>query len=134
MIEEYRANKEQFQAVIRLISSEPRLVEVSRDETSWERARAKGVSKEQISLYVGILKKLGVNEQLANVFGLGKACLIKADIAYGIVDVGEIKGYVFAPSNPRPVILDLDLWDPSTAPSTVFRPIGDGWYLFRVDH
>ena len=79
--------------------------------------------------------KLDANEQLVSVFGIGEPCLIVADIVYGLFDNGIIKGYVFSPASPKPLIQDLDHWPPEMADATTaYKLIGDNWYLFVVRH
>jgi hypothetical protein len=43
----------------------------------------------KIDQYVHLLEQLGANETLASVYGLGKACLITADITCRISCVGD---------------------------------------------
>jgi hypothetical protein len=66
---------------------------------------------------------------------LGKACLITADITVGLFDNGVIKGYVFAPSDPRPLVKDLENLPSDVAnATTAYRQVADNWYLFEVHH
>ena len=51
---------------------------------------------------------VGVNQETTGVVGLGKFCLITSDIVYGIFDTGIIKGYVFSPGDPHPLVEDLE--------------------------
>jgi hypothetical protein len=82
-----------------------------------------------------LLERLGANETLASVYGLGKACLIAADITVGLFDSGVIKGYVFAPSDPHLLVKDLEKWPSDVADATTaYRPVADNWYLFEVHH
>jgi hypothetical protein len=60
------------------------LAELSRDPESWQRARKAGVFQEKIDQYVHLLEQLGANETSASVYGIGKACLITADIVVGL--------------------------------------------------
>jgi hypothetical protein len=39
---------------------------------------------------------------------MGEPCLIVADIVYGMLDNGIIKGYVYSPANPQPLVQTLD--------------------------
>jgi hypothetical protein len=49
-----------------------------------------------------------------------------ADILYGLFDNGIIKGYVFSPANPQPLVHDLEHWTPDIADATTaYRLIGD---------
>jgi hypothetical protein len=90
---------------------------------------------EKIDEYIDLLAKLDANEQLVGVFGTGEPCLTVADILYGLFDNGIIKGYVFFPANPQPVVQDLDHWPPEMADATTaYKPIGDSWYLFVMHH
>jgi endonuclease YncB( thermonuclease family) len=135
MLQDYSDHKSWFKNVASLVDAEPRLAEVSRDPESWKRARSAGVSQDKIDQYVHLLEQLGANETLASVYGLGKACLITADITVGLFDNGVIKGYVFAPSNPHPLVKDLENWPSDIADATTaYRPVADNWYLFEVHH
>jgi hypothetical protein len=98
-------------------------------------ARSSGVPQAKLDAYVGLLEKLGVNETIANVLGLGQFSLVKADIIVGFFDNGIIKGYVYAPTNPQPIVKDLEDW-PSELPNvtTAYRSIGNNWYLFELHH
>jgi hypothetical protein len=76
-----------------------------------------------------------VNETIANVFGLGQLSLVKADILFGPFDNGIIKGYVYAPRNPQPIVKDLEDWPPELSNvDTAYRSIGNDWYLFELRH
>jgi hypothetical protein len=78
---------------------------------------------------------VGVNQETTGVVGLGKFCLITSDIVYGIFDTGIIKGYVFSPGDPHPLVEDLEehgRWDRNA--TTGYRKIDGGWYLFEVEH
>jgi hypothetical protein len=58
-----------------------------------------------------------------------------AAILYGLFDNGIIKGYVFSPANPQPLVHDLEHWTPDIADATTaYRLIGDNCYLFVVRH
>ncbi len=80
------------------------------------------------------MKQLGANRELTGVYGIGVACLVTADIVYGIFDTGVIKGYVLSPFDPRPLLDDLDHSPDDVTASTVYRRIDDRWYLFVVQH
>jgi endonuclease YncB( thermonuclease family) len=135
MLKDYSDHKSWFKNVASLVNADPRLAELSRDPESWKRARSAGVSQEKIDQYIYLLELLGANETLASVYGLGKACLITADITVGLFDNGVIKGYVFAPSDPHPLVKDLENWPSDVADATTaYRPVGDNWYLFEVHH
>ena len=110
------------------------LAELSRDPKSWAKARSAGVTPERIHEYLELLEKLDANEQLASVYGLGKQCLIVADIAHGLFDAGVIKGYVLAPSEPRPLVKNLDDWRSDDKESRAYRSIDNDWYLFVFYH
>lgn len=82
-----------------------------------------------------LLEQLGANETLASVYGIGKACLITADIVVGLFDSSVIKGYVFAPADPHPLIKDLEKWPKEAADATTaYRSVADNRYLFEVHH
>ena len=72
------------------------------------------------------------NERLTGVQGLGEVCLVVADITYGLFDNGVIKGYVFAPVSPAPIVGDLD--DSPGESATKYRRVDENWYLFEVQH
>ena len=74
----------------------------------------------------------GANEQLIGVQGISEVCLIVADITYGLFDNGVIKGYVFEPKNPAPIVENLDD-SPGESP-TKYRLVDDNWYLFEAQH
>jgi endonuclease YncB( thermonuclease family) len=135
MLKDYSDHKSWFKNVASLVGANPRMAELSRDPESWKRARSAGVSQDKIDQYVHLLEQLRANETLASVYGLGKACLITADITVGLFDNGVIKGYVFAPSNPHPLVKDLENWPSDVADATTaYRPVADNWYLFEVHH
>ena len=54
---------------------------IDRDPKTWANARSAGVSSKKIDEYLDLLVKLDANEELVGVAGLGKTCLIVADIA-----------------------------------------------------
>jgi endonuclease YncB( thermonuclease family) len=135
MLKDYSGHKSWFKNVVSLVDEEPRLAELSRDPESWKRARSVGVSQDKIDQYVHLLEQLGANETLASVYGLGRACLITADITVRLFDNGVIKGYVYAPSDPRPLVMDLENWPSDVAnATTAYRPVADNWYLFETHH
>jgi hypothetical protein len=63
------------------------------------------------------------------VAGLGKTCLIMADITYGAFDNGVIKGYVLSPADPTPIV-----WKTDSNITTAFRHVAGDWYLFELVH
>jgi endonuclease YncB( thermonuclease family) len=135
MLKDYSDHKSWFKNIASLVDADPRMAELSRDPESWKRARSAGVSQDKIDQYVHLLEQLGANDTLASIYGLGKACLITADITAGLFDNGVIKGYVFAPSDPHPVVKDLENWSADVADATTaYRPVADNWYLFEVHH
>ena len=135
MLKDYADHKSWFKRVAYLVQADPRLAEVSRDPESWKRARTAGAPQEMIDQYVHLLEQLDANETLASVYGIGEACLITADIVVGLFDNGVIKGYVLKPSDPRPLVEDLENWPKETADATTaYKPVADGWYLFEVHH
>ena len=68
-------------------------------------------------------------------YGSGETCLIVADILYGLLDNGIIKGYVYSPADPQPLVQNLEHWTPEMATATTaYRLIRDNWYVFVVLH
>lgn len=135
LLADYATHKGLFHAITHLVASDGRLAQLSRDPATWERARAAGVLQKEVDQYVSVLNQLGANEKLASVYGLGKVCLIMSDIAFGMFDNGIIKGYVYAPTNPKPIVSDLEHWPSNLSDeTTAFRPVADNWYLFEVHH
>jgi hypothetical protein len=135
MIDRYREHKEMFQAVAASVQSDSRFALVSQNSDSWKTLLSDGASPERVDAYVSMLKKLGANESLASVYGIGRVSLITNDVVSGLFDSGIIKGYVYQPTDPRPLIKDLDSWpeDLEYEP-TAYRALADGWYLFEVRH
>ena len=135
MIDVYAKHPDWFQQVSALARDDERLMKVIRSPESIAQARSGGVPQAKLDAYVGLLEKLGVNETIANVFGLRQLSLVKADIIVGLFDNGIIKGYVYAPANPQPIVKDLENWPPElTNVTTAYRPIGNNWYLFELRH
>jgi hypothetical protein len=135
LLADYVTHRRVFQAITRLVLSDGRLAQLSGDPVTWERARTAGVPQKQVDQYVSLLNQLGANEKLASVYGLGKACLIMSDITFGLFDNGIIKGYVYAPMNPKPIVSDLESWPPNLSDeTTAFRHVADNWYLFEIHH
>jgi hypothetical protein len=112
MIDVYSEHPDWFQQVATLAREDERLLKVVRSQDSIAQARRDGVPQAKLDTYVGLLEKLGVNETIANVVGLGQLSLVKADIIVGLFDNGTIKGYVYAPTNPQPIVKDLEDWPP----------------------
>jgi endonuclease YncB( thermonuclease family) len=135
MIDRYREHKKMFQAVAASVQSDSRFALVSQNSDSWKTLLSGGASPERVDAYVSMLKKLGANESLASVYGIGRVSLITNDVVSGLFDSGIIKGYVYQPTDPRPLIKDLDSWpeDLEYEP-TAYRALADGWYLFEVRH
>jgi endonuclease YncB( thermonuclease family) len=135
MIDMYAKHLDWFQQVSALARDDERLMKVIRSPESIAQARSGGVPQAKLDAYVGLLEKLGVNETIANVLGLGQLSLVKADIIVGLFDNGIIKGYVYAPANPQPIVKDLENWPPElTNVTTAYRSIGNNWYLFELRH
>lgn len=135
MINVYTKHPDWFQQVSALARDDERLMKVIRSPESIAQARSGGVPQAKLDAYVGLLEKLGVNETIANVLGLGQLSLVKADIIVGLFDNGIIKGYVYAPANPQPIVKDLEDWPPElTNVTTAYRSIGNNWYLFELRH
>jgi hypothetical protein len=135
LIRQYQDHSQWFERIRTLIHEDGPLTAVNRDPKTWEAARSAGVHQKSIDEYVDTLVKLDANEELVGVAGLGEVCLIVAGITYGLFDNGVIKGYVYAPADPRPVVGDLDNWPTGIEDvMTAYRPMGDNWYLFELHH
>jgi hypothetical protein len=135
MIEVFTKHPDWFQQVSELAHEDDRLTKIIRTPESIAQARSSGVPQAKLDTYVSLLEKLGVNESISNVFGLGQLSLVKADIIVGLFDNGIIKGYVYSPLNPQPAVKDLEDWPPELANvNTAYRSIGNGWYLFELRH
>ena len=135
MLDVYVEHPDWFQQVSALARDDDRLMKVIRSPESIAQARSGGVPQAKLDAYVGLLEKLGVNETIANVLGLGQLSLVKADIIVGLFDNGIIKGYVYAPANPQPIVKALEIWPPElTNVTTAYRSIGNNWYLFELRH
>jgi len=135
MINVYSEHPDWFQQAVTLAREDERLLKVVRSQDSIAQARRDGVPQAKLDAYVGLLEKLGVNETIANVVGLGQLSLVKADIIVGLFDNGTIKGYVYAPTNPQPIVKDLEDWPPGLKNvDTAYRSIGNNWYLFVLRH
>jgi hypothetical protein len=135
LVKQYQEHREWFERIRALIHDDPRLAVIHREPKTWTFARSAGVPQKTIDEYVDLLKKLDANEQLVNVVGTGKICLVVADIIYGLFDNGVIKGYVYSQSEPGPLVDDLENW-PSDIEyaATAYRVVADHWYLFEVHH
>jgi hypothetical protein len=123
-----------FHTIANLLRADPRFLDINQEPPSWDRARDAGLPPAEIALYVDVLQKLDANEQLTNVTGLGRGCLIVADITYGLFDNGVIKGYVWSPSSPTPLVEDLDQWASDPVTTTAYRLVAKDWYLFELVH
>lgn len=123
-----------FHTIANLGRADPRFLDINQEPPTWDRARDAGLPPTEIALYVDVLQKLDANEQLTNVAGLGRGCLIVADITYGLLDSGVIKGYVWSPSSPTPVVEDLDQWSSDSITTTAYRHVAEDWYLFELVH
>jgi len=107
---------------------------VNGDPKTWNTARGAGVPRKLIDEYRDLLLKLEANELLVGVGGSSEACLVVADITYGLFDNGVIKGYVLSPSDPIIIVNDLDEWKAESDATTAFRHVGDDWYMFELVH
>jgi hypothetical protein len=121
-----------FHTVANLVRADPLFMEINQEPPTWDRARGAGLPPEEIALYVDMLQKLGANEKLTSVDG--EVCLIMADITYGLFDNGVIKGYVWSPSNPTPLVEDLDHRNADSSATIAYRRVADDWYLFELNH
>jgi hypothetical protein len=131
MLSEYRRNKPWFQRITALVTSDSRLAAGGGDR---EALRKAGVPERRIQEYVSLLEQLEAHS-LWGVDRIGKTAVITAEIAYGVMlnSGGVSKGYVFLPTDPRPVVADLDA--PYGGDSEIrYRPVADGWYLFEQSH
>jgi hypothetical protein len=118
-----------------LVSSYPQLTSITRNPTTQDATRNAGVPTQAIDAYIQILMQLNASVELGRVVGRGLLSLAVADISYGPYDNGVFKGYVFASSEPSPMIDDLE--HPSEAVATggtAFHRIEDDWYLFEIWH
>ncbi len=123
-----------FHTIVNLVRADPRFLEINQESPTWDRARDAGLPPSEIALYADVLHQLDANEQTTGVDGLGRACLIMADITYGLFDSGVIKGYVWSPSSPTPLVEDLDQWRANSTTTTAYRTVADEWYLFELVH
>jgi hypothetical protein len=137
LIVKYHRHKASFSRIASLIDKDERLTAVNWEPKSRAAAARAGVSQADIDTYARLLKKLGVNQELTTVVGLGKFCLVTTDITYGIIDTGVIKGYVFSPTDPHPLAKDLEHRGGSDLDATtVYRKVDEDedWYLFEFTH
>ncbi len=135
LIKQFQQHRDWFDRIRSLQAENPKLAAVGRDPKTSVSARAVGAAQKTYDEYMDLLVKLDANEQLVGVFGTGEPCLIVADILYGLFDNGIIKGYVFSPADPQPLVQDLEHWSPEMADATTaYKLIGDDWYLFVVRH
>jgi len=123
-----------FHTIANLARADPRFLEINQEPPTWDRARDAGLPPEEIALYADVLEKLDANEQTTSIDGLGRASLIMADITYGVFDNGVIKGYVWSPSKPTPLVEDLDQWRATSTTTTAYRRVAEEWYLFELVH
>ena len=135
LIKQFQRHRAWFDRIQSLQAQNQELAAVSRNSKTAATARAAGVPQKKIDEYINLLVKLDANEQLVDVLGAGEPCLVVADILYGLFDNGIIKGYVFSPADPQPLVQDLEHWPPEMADATTaYKLIGDNWYLFVVRH
>jgi hypothetical protein len=121
-----------FHTIANLVRADPRFLEINQEPSTWDRVRDQGLPPTEIALYADVLQKLGANEELTSFDG--QACLIMADITYGLFDNGVIKGYVWSPSSPTPLVEDLDRWSSESTATTAYRHVAGDWYLFELVH
>jgi hypothetical protein len=134
LVTTFEQHPDWFHTVVNLVRADPRFLGINQERPTWDRARDAGLPPTEIALYVDVLQKLDANQETAGVDGLGRACLIMADITYGLFDNGVTKGYVWSPSNPTPLVEDLDQWRSDPTSTTAYRRIADDWYLFELVH
>lgn len=134
LIAKYRMHEASFAQIASLIGKDGPLLAVNWNPESWAAARRAGVSQADVDAYVRLLKKLGVNQELTGVAALGKFCLITTDIIYGLFDNGVIKGYVFSPADPHPLVSNLETQGSASDEATRYRKIGGNWYMFELVH
>ena len=134
LMDTFAEHSDWFHTIANLLRADPRFLDINQEPPTWDRARDAGLPPAEIALYVDVLQKLDANEQLTNVTGLGRGCLIVADITYGQFDNGVIKGYVWSPSSPTPLVEDLDQWASDPVTTTAYRLVAKDWYLFELVH
>ena len=135
LIRKFHSERDAFDRLQVLVSEHPELITVNQYPGSWTRARGLGVEPGVVDEYVGILRRLGANEELADVVGAGQVCLVMADILVGFFDNGIIKGYAYLPSSPDTVLDSLDQYSQQEQDATIaYRPVVDNWYLFEIIH
>jgi hypothetical protein len=121
-----------FHTIANLVRADPRFLEINQEPSTWDRVHDEGLPPAEIALYADVLQKLGANEELTGFDG--QACLIMADITYGLFDNGVIKGYVWSPRSPTPLVEDLDRWSSDSTATTAYRHVAGDWYLFELVH
>jgi hypothetical protein len=134
LMDTFAEHSDWFHTIANLVRADPLFLDINQEPLTWDRARDAGLPPTEIALYVDVLQKLDANEQLTNVAGLGRGCLIVADITYGLFDNGVIKGYVWSPSNATPLVEDLDQWRSDSAATIAYRHVAEDWYLFELVH
>ena len=132
LIDIFTEHSDWFHTIANLVRADPRFLEINQEPATWDRVHDEGLPPTEIALYADVLQKLGANEELTSVDG--QACLIMADVTYGLFDNGVIKGYVWSPSNPTPLVGDLDQWRPDSTATTAYRRVAKDWYLFELVH
>jgi hypothetical protein len=98
----FQAKSNKLQRLSEMVSSDPRLADLSRKQKSWEAVRRSGVADAQIVEYVELLRDIGANEELSGIYGLGKVTLIVAD-PWAPLPGANMAGFVFSPVTSRPI-------------------------------
>jgi hypothetical protein len=135
LIHQNQEHTQWFDRIRELTASDDRLRSINRDPRTAEIARQAGSSQLAIAEYQRLITALDANETLVGVDGMGTVCLVISDITVGLFDNGIIKGYVYSPTEPSPLIDDLTHWpDSLDHDNTAYRRISDHWYLFELHH
>ena len=134
MIRQFQTQRDAFERVRVLISSNPRLTAINRNTPTAESARSAGVPASAVEEYVRLVRQLNTNGEISGIDNLGDVCLVVSDIVYGAFDNGIIKGFVFGPKNPIPVVESLDSPAAEISGGTAYRQLDGDWYLFEMQH
>lgn len=129
LINNFQAQKADFEKLLQMFLSDKDLVRVAYDFTRPADIQSIGVNEQRINEYRELFRKLNLS---AGIEGYGDKEIVTFYVStQGLSVTGSSKGYAYTKNYPQLVVDDLDTYQPAGGKSfTAYKHIEGNWYLY----
>ncbi|MFC1452223.1 hypothetical protein ACFLSJ_02635 [Verrucomicrobiota bacterium] len=125
LIDRFNENRSDFEKLVQMVGSDTNLHRIVERKVEYKPNAAPPLSSSRLDAYFSLMKKLHLSSVSAVHREPGRFSFRAKEVRFG----GQ--GYLYSPGKPRPVVNELDGYEPDTPGSfSVYRQIEDGWYLY----